>query len=114
MKRNILIFRTGQLGDTLVAMPAMDAIRKQHPDSRLVLLTDMHSKNKGFVSSWHVLKDFDWFDDVIFYKPQMGMIKKILGAISLISRIRALAPFKVYNLSHKRSFIQYWRDSFFF
>ncbi len=33
----ILIFRTGQLGDTLVAMPAIQAIRNKHPHHRMVL-----------------------------------------------------------------------------
>lgn len=114
MKKNILIFRTGQLGDTLVAMPAINEIFKDNPDCQLTLLTDSHPTNKDFVSSWDVLRYFKWFNDVIFYKPQVGKLQTSLELIRLFSKVRALSPIKVYNLSHKRSLFQYWRDKFFF
>lgn len=40
--RSVLVFRIGQLGDTIVALPAMWAVRKHFPDARLTLLCDRH------------------------------------------------------------------------
>ncbi len=37
---NILVFRTGQLGDTLVALPALHVIRREHPGAQISLLTN--------------------------------------------------------------------------
>src|SRR5207248_1871638 len=38
--RRILVFRIGQLGDTIAALPAMWAVRDHFPDAELTLLCD--------------------------------------------------------------------------
>ena len=63
----VLIYRIGQLGDTLVAMPAIHAIRQNYPRHRLALLTDRHTGSNGYVSSWDVLCPTGWFDEVLFF-----------------------------------------------
>lgn len=39
MRENVLIWRLGSLGDTVVALPALKLIRDRHPGARRVLLT---------------------------------------------------------------------------
>src|SRR5438093_55389 len=72
MARTVLVFRVGQLGDTLIALPAIEAIRRRHPDDRLVLLTDRHPSDRKHVSSWEVLGPTGCFDSVLHYRPVRG------------------------------------------
>jgi heptosyltransferase-2 len=44
-KGNILIFRTGSIGDSICALPAIFSIRKKYPDSKISILTNPAGKN---------------------------------------------------------------------
>jgi asparagine synthase (glutamine-hydrolysing) len=112
--KTILIFRTGQLGDTLVAMPAIHAVRQKYPNHRLVLLTDQHPDRKYYISSWNVLEPTGWFDDVIFYNPDSALQNIIHKMYYLSPKLRHLAPEYVFNLAPERSAWQNSRDRFFF
>jgi hypothetical protein len=48
----VLVFRPGQLGDTLVAIPALQAVRAHFRDARIIFLSD---RQQG--RSWAVGKD---------------------------------------------------------
>lgn len=111
---SVLVFRTGQLGDTLIALPALDAIRRRHPAHRLILLTDRHDAQKGFVSSWDLVSRLVGFDEVLSYEPATGCVDTLRFAVPLAFRVRALAPARVYNLCSERSRRQLYRDAFFF
>ena len=63
---NILIFRIGQLGDTIVALPAMWAIRKHFPEASLTLLCDRHPR-KNHVLAAELLEGVGIFDRVESY-----------------------------------------------
>ncbi len=41
--RRILVYRLGHLGDTLIALPALQAIRKTFPEASIVLLSNVQS-----------------------------------------------------------------------
>lgn len=110
----ILIFRTGQLGDTLVAMPAIRSIRKKYPRHRLILLTDRHSSNSGYVSSWDLFGPTGWFDDVLFYTPSTGALDTFKNMSSLARKLRKLSPEYIFDLSPDRTEWQRRRDRFFF
>ena len=114
MAKTIVIFRTGQLGDTLVAMPAIYAIRKQYPKHRLVLLTDRHPGKQSLVSSWEVLGKTGWFDDVIFYIPGKDLWNLLKTISSLVKKLRSFSPDYIFNLSPPRNAWQTLRDWFFF
>jgi asparagine synthase (glutamine-hydrolysing) len=109
-----LIFRTGQLGDTLVAMPAIAAVREKYQNYRLILLTDRHPGSSGYVSSWDVLGPTGWFDDVMFYTPAGNPKGTLENMISLTGKLRKLAPKYVFDLSPERTTWQSKRDLFFF
>ena len=113
MSLPLLIFRTGQLGDTLVSMPAIRAIRMRHPGSTVVLLTDRHP-GRGFVSSWDVLAHTGWIDEVEFYTPEAGLVGKWRNSWRLFRRLRSRSFGHAYLLTPGRTAWQRWRDRVFF
>ena len=110
MQETIIVFRIGQLGDTLIAMPAMAEIRRKHPTAKLILLTDRYDGKSGYVSSWDILRPTGWFHNVIFYRPGGG----IRGQLNILANLRgAFAAFRVkriYDLSPDRFRWQRVRD----
>ena len=111
-KKRILIYRTGQLGDTLVALPAMRAIRDAYPDSELILLTDYHP-GRGFVSSWDILESTGLFSEVMFYTPPRGGPLDWVRFLGLAARIRSRKPDALFCLRDPRRH-HGRRDRFFF
>lgn len=108
------MFRIGQLGDTLLSLPAISAIRGRHPDHRVVLLTERQPAGSGYVSSWDVLGPTGWFDGVMFYTPVQTIRERLSTMLSLAERIRELRPELVYDLAPERTLYQSRRDRFFF
>jgi ADP-heptose:LPS heptosyltransferase len=78
--KNILIFRLGQLGDTLVCLPALQAIRENFPNTCISMLTDGYA-NSAYVSPSEILPD-GLIDEYIRYSPAdkniVSLIKKVL------------------------------------
>ncbi len=110
----ILIFRIGQLGDTLVAMPAIDAIRKKYPDYRMVLLTNRHPEKSSYISSWNVLGPTGWFDDVLFYSPADQRHKTFGNIACLAMELKKIAPAYVFSLVSSGTAWMHKRNRFFF
>ena len=48
---SILVFRIGQLGDMIVSLPSMWAVRRHWPQASLTLLCDVHSSRKYVLAS---------------------------------------------------------------
>ncbi len=109
--KKILIYHIGQLGDTLVSIPAINAIRVRHQNCHIVLLTDKHS-GKNYVSSWDVLKITPYIDQVVFYNP--SNISKFKYIYSLIKELRSINPSDIYNLVLRINSKSKWRDYLFF
>lgn len=59
----VLLFRSGHLGDSFCALPAVAAVREKYPAARLVLLT---AKNAG-IGAAEILSGLVAFDRVIVY-----------------------------------------------
>ncbi len=110
---NILVFRIGQLGDTLMSLPAVRAVRERHPHHRLVLLTERQG-TAGFVSSWDVLGPTGWFAEAVFYRPARGVLRRLFTLLTLAWRLRRLRCEMVYDLAPERNLPQSRRDRFFF
>lgn len=109
-----LIFRIGQLGDTLVALPAIDLIRRTLPAHRLVLLTDRNPTANDYVSSWDICRSTGWFERVIFYEPKTRGWLFLKTWVSLLFELRALRVDQFFNLAPNRSKWQALRDRYFF
>jgi ADP-heptose:LPS heptosyltransferase len=70
--KKILIFRTGSLGDSVCAMPAISSIRKNFPDAEIDILTNAGSEN---LVSMGGLIEKSTFREIINY---YGMSRKEL------------------------------------
>lgn len=70
--KKILIFRTGSIGDSVCAMPAINSIRKNFPDAIIDILTNAGSER---LVSMGGLIDQSYFEEIIDY---YGVSKKNL------------------------------------
>jgi heptosyltransferase-3 len=111
--RSILVFRVGLLGDTLVALPAIDAIRKRFPGRRLVLLTSPPA-NPAWVSPWEVLEPTGWFDEAVFYESSLRSPRNAARLAAMTMRLRRSRFESAFVLAPPRSPRQALRDRFFF
>ena len=87
----ILIYRTGSLGDTLVALPALWAVREHFPEAHFTLLCD-RQKRGTFVSLVDVLDGSQLIDNFITYTVDpstSGRYLSPLRKIALVKRLRA-------------------------
>ena len=91
----ILAFRNGSIGNTLVAVPALRAIRKQYPDARLSVVVDPVGHE--------LLEPCSWIDDLIIYDKR-GRDRGISAHAALIRRLRRLRP------SHAVLFKRFFRN----
>ena len=110
-ERNVLIFRTGQLGDTIVSLPAIHAIRAAYPDHNLVLLTPHQPGN--LVSPLELFGEAKLFSQVLFYIPPSARPNTWIHPVVLAIKLRRLKPETFFYLrdfpcKHVR------RDKFFF
>ena len=108
--RRILVYRCGALGDTIVALPAMRAVREAFPDAELVLMT----ANDGAGVLWtdEVLREFHWFAHVVTYRARE--LASVRGLLGVLARVRRLRPeVVVYLGSDHNSGIRVLRDRLF-
>lgn len=109
--QRILIYRCGAIGDTIVAIPAIRAIRNRYPRANFILMTA--SGGEGIVWTDRVLSEFGWFDNVITYEA--GDLKSTSGLWRIVRRVRAMKLDAVFYLgSDKNSALKILRDQLFF
>lgn len=92
--KRILVFRCGQLGDTLVSIPCLRGLRGSYPDAEISWLYDRHV-GKSYVVSKEVLSDATLVDHFVSYPVGYTILEKMrayLGVLSLWVRIR-LCPY---------------------
>jgi ADP-heptose:LPS heptosyltransferase len=81
--RSILAIRTGPIGNTLAAVPALRALRGRYPDARLALLVSPIAHP--------LLARCPWLDEVLVYDAR-GAQRPPLGYARLVARLRRLRP----------------------
>ena len=89
-ERNVLIFRTGQLGDTIVSLPAIHAIRAAHPDHHMILLTPR--QDDYLVSPLELVNGARVFSQVLFYVSPSANPFGWGRFLSLAMQVRRLKP----------------------
>jgi ADP-heptose:LPS heptosyltransferase len=109
--KRILVFRTGHLGDTLVAVPAFRALRHTFPDAEIAYLSSADQQNPQYVSARDVLPSTGLFDDWISY-PNASDVISLLGLAMKIRRKKFDAVF--YLMTRYRTARQIDRDKLFF
>lgn len=83
----VLVFRPGQLGDTIVALPALHLIRKSWPRARVTLLHDVHGR-ADHPTAREVLGGSGLVDDFIAYTPAHSRLGELGTAAKLLLTIR--------------------------
>ncbi|MEY5010071.1 MAG: hypothetical protein RLZZ253_1210 [Verrucomicrobiota bacterium] len=90
-----VVFRTGSLGDTVCAIPAFRALRRQFEGDELVLLHD--SPWRGRVSAAEVVHGLGVFDRLVGYRSGRGWVSRA----DLALRVRELKPDRVVCLPQR-------------
>ncbi|HUC44091.1 MAG TPA: glycosyltransferase family 9 protein [Candidatus Sulfotelmatobacter sp.] len=89
--QRVLIFRIGSLGDTLVGVPALRAVRARYPEARITLLCD-RQVGKSWVLAADVLSGTGLVDDFLYYPfdpTSLGRRLQPLRMARLLLSIRA-------------------------
>lgn len=105
-----MVFRTGQLGDTLMALPSIQVLKRRFPEHRFVLLTDAQRQGSGHVSAWDILRPTGWFSSCTFYNPRATGLEAWNEWSSLLLRLRRQRIDRFINLAAGRSAAQRLRD----
>ncbi len=83
--KKILIFRTGNIGDTICAIPSMVAIRNNYPDASITLLSS--PGKQGMVGAKELLHGAGYLDNlIVYYKEDISNLKKIFDLIKKLRR----------------------------
>ncbi|MDE2179516.1 MAG: glycosyltransferase family 9 protein [candidate division NC10 bacterium] len=108
----ILVYRIGQLGDTVCAIPAIKAIREWSGPCDLVLLCDYHPGTPYPVAA-EILSQFGLIDDWIIYSPKSSLA--LDRALALRREIRQRRISSMFYLAPaRRTIVQRLRDLLFF
>ncbi|HBM91019.1 MAG TPA: ADP-heptose--LPS heptosyltransferase [Rhodospirillaceae bacterium] len=91
MREKILVIRLGALGDLVLCMEAFAALRRQHNDAEIALLTTPPFETFA--------KQMPWFDKVIIDpRPRFTQIK---AWQKLVREVKDFAPTHVYDFQGK-------------
>jgi heptosyltransferase-3 len=107
---NILIYRLGSLGDTVLCLPCFHLIRKLHPQSRIFLLTNQPVSGKA-APAMSILEKSGLCDEVIHYPVGTRSSEELL---KIRSSIQQISPERLYNLTANRGRLKSLRDYLFF
>jgi heptosyltransferase-3 len=113
----IAVYMIGSLGDTLAAIPALWALRRNYCQDELILVTDSQL-NSARVGAREILEGSNLVDGVeeyFSYESQGSRIRKLMGAGRLWALLRAMNPaLLVYLLRGTRDQARIRRDLLFF
>ena len=117
LPKRILVFRIGQLGDAIVALPAMWAVRNHFPKAQLTLLCDRHP-HRDFVLAPDLLTGTGLFDEFLSYPAEnsrAGRFVRPFQSLRLLWTLRQRAfDLLVYLAPSRRQPAQVKRDRRFF
>lgn len=80
----------GNIGDVVVAIPALIALRERYPESRLILFTSAGERDKRLAGAKELLEGASFLDDVEVYATEE--IRQPRSAVGLLRRLRSLQP----------------------
>ena len=110
-RMNILIYRIGHLGDTICAIPALIAIRKRFPRSRILLLTNRETGQNYDPAD--LLEKTGFVDKIIQYEiAKAHNPRYFLGLAAELSRLKA--SLFIYLYPSHASVARLLRDYLFF
>lgn len=80
----------GNIGDIVVAVPALVALRERFPESRLILLTSAGARGRGLAGAKELLEGASFLDGVEVYATEE--IRDSRSALRLLRRLRSFNP----------------------
>ncbi|HEX8707836.1 MAG TPA: glycosyltransferase family 9 protein [Pyrinomonadaceae bacterium] len=86
----VVVHLIGNVGDVLVAVPALMALRERYPQSRLVLLTSAGPSGSGHAGARELLDGVSFLDRIEAYSTDE--IRGLGKMLKLLRRIRGLRP----------------------
>jgi ADP-heptose:LPS heptosyltransferase len=117
MTERLLVFRTGHLGDMIVALPALWAIRRQWPGAHLTLLSDAHPGSQAVLGS-EIFRGaglFDAFEHYDVPAPGARGFRTAVERVRLLMRLRGAGFATLFYLAPSiRTPEQVERDRRFF
>ncbi|MGB6687379.1 MAG: glycosyltransferase family 9 protein [Terracidiphilus sp.] len=108
--RKVLIYRTGSLGDTVVALPCFHQIARAFPSAERVLLTDIPVRQKA-PTAMAVLSGTGLVHRDMRYP---GATRKVGEILSTLREIRRYRPNVLVHLMPRGSLKEMRRDQIFF
>ena len=109
--KKILIYRIGNLGDIVCAMPAMVAVRQRFPNAWIGLSANKEGGN--YPDSEEILKGNDFLDEIITYHP--ARLKEVGYLFNFLKKLRSLhIDFLMYLVISKNTRQRLIRDWLFF
>ena len=113
----VLVFRIGQLGDMIMSLPALWAVRRHWPDAKLTLLCDVHP-GRAYVLGRDILGPTGLFESIEHYEVPaegQGHVKTLSHRLELLWRLRVAGhDALVYLAPSRRRPDQVRRDMVFF
>jgi heptosyltransferase III len=107
---NLLIFRIGSIGDTVVSLPCLHAVARAYPRQRRILLTNLVESARA-LSVEKVLNGSGLIDATLHFPPTRG---KLAHAFGLLKTLRALQPEVLVYLAPRPTAWPVYRDLAFF
>jgi heptosyltransferase III len=107
---NILIYRLGSLGDTVMALPCFHLVRSHYPDSRIVILTNEPVSGKA-APAMAILENSGLCDEAVSY-PVGTRSRAELAKVR--RAIREVSPEVLVNIAAGRGWSKSLRDYLFF
>ena len=110
MTQKILIFRRGSIGDSIVSLPALLAIRKRYPEAELRILTNAPVMGRAAPIS-ALLGHSDLIADYFTLPPGGGGLSVLLKTKNAI---KSWSPDKLIYLSEPSHTISLLKEYIFF
>ena len=110
MAENILVYRLGSLGDTVVALPCLHSVRRSFPNASLVMLTNKPVSGKA--AALEAILGDGFFSHRSLCYP--AGTRYPFDFLSLLFSIRRLRITTMVYLAAARSRRDVWRDRLFF
>jgi heptosyltransferase III len=107
---NLLIFRVGSIGDTVVSLPCFHAIARAYPHHRKVLLTNTIDVARASTME-SVLKGTGLIDETLYFPMGRG---KLAQSFSLLRKLRELQVTTLVYLAPRPTGLPVLRDLIFF
>lgn len=109
--KNLVLFRIGSIGDTVVALPCFHAVRRAFPNARITLLTNVPTSTKAAPLMMVLGQESGFVDDVVEFT---GGLQNPLEAIKLAMRLRRIGADTMVYMMPVRAAKGLKRDAWFF